>query len=117
MVSFELAATTFSAADGEALDTLAAWLFTYERATVLVHGHADAHGKDEANLQLSRVRATAVAGRLAAHGVARSRMTVRGFGSFQPVEGSAEEAASNRRVVVYVRTTDVCPWETRKDAP
>lgn len=76
--------------------------------TVLLHGHADALGSDEANLALSRTRAQSVATELAAAGIARSRITVRGFGAYQPVEGAPEEAASNRRVVIYLRDGESC---------
>lgn len=114
VVQFAYAAATVDAEGGATIDKLAPWLVGHPDATVLVHGHADAMGTDGANLSLSRSRALAVAARLTAAGVDRSRLTVRGFGAYQPVEGAPEEAASNRRAVVYVKGTGTtCPGDER----
>lgn len=90
-----------------AVDKLGAWLVAHPDVTVLVHGHADSVGTEDGNLRLSHMRAEAIARELAASGVARARMTVRGFGAYQPVEGVGEDHADNRRVVVHLR--GACP--------
>ncbi|MBS2013247.1 MAG: OmpA family protein [Deltaproteobacteria bacterium] len=113
VIGFAFASAGFDATESAAVDELGDWLAPQTEATVLLHGHADAYGKDESNLALSRMRAVAVANRLASRGVARSRITARGFGAFQPVEGVPEEAASNRRVVVYVKGTSGCKGQPR----
>ncbi len=113
VLAFGLAASALDANARDAADAIAVWVTARPEATVLVHGHADALGSDAANLALSKARASAVADRLAAQGVSRARITVRGFGAYQPVEGAAEEAADNRRVAVYVRSEGECLGGTR----
>lgn len=112
LFAFERAAVYPVAAARPTVDALGTWLVAHPKATVLVEGHADASGSEDANLSLSRMRANAISSRLVELGVARSRITVRGFGSYQPVEGVPEEAASNRRVVAYVKGTAECPEST-----
>ena len=107
--AFERAAVHPIAAARPSIEAFGTWLVAHPEATVLLHGHADASGSEDSNLSLSRMRASAISSRLVAMGVARSRITVRGFGSYQPVEGAPEEAASNRRVVAYVKGTADCP--------
>ncbi|GIX37204.1 MAG: hypothetical protein KatS3mg127_0443 [Silanimonas sp.] len=71
-----------------------------------VQGHTDNVGNSAANLTLSRRRAQAVADALIqAHGIASSRLAVRGFGAAQPVADNATEAgrAKNRRVELVRR--------------
>lgn len=117
VVGFGFSSAEVGAEDVAALEGLATWLRGHPGSTVLVHGHADAFGKDDANLSLSRMRAGAVADHLVARGVGRGRLTVRGFGAYQPVEGAPEEAASNRRAVVYVRSGAECPWPVVEELP
>lgn len=107
--NFPFGSSVVEAPERAAADRLGAWLLDRPSSTVLVHGHADALGSDDGNLAMSRARAQAIASRLLTKGVARTRITVRGFGSYQPVEGAPEEAASNRRVVVYVKDANECP--------
>jgi outer membrane protein OmpA-like peptidoglycan-associated protein len=71
-----------------------------------VQGHTDNVGNDAANLTLSRRRAQAVADALIqGHGIASSRLGVRGFGASRPVadNGSADGRAKNRRVELVRR--------------
>lgn len=109
VVTFGYASAALEGAESASLERLAAWLVKFPDASVLVHGHADAFGKDDTNLAFSRSRALAVSSRLVALGVSRTRITARGFGAYQPVEGAPEEAASNRRAVVYVKGAGRCP--------
>jgi outer membrane protein OmpA-like peptidoglycan-associated protein len=83
----------------------------FPNAPIQVDGHTDAKGSPEYNQGLSERRASAVADWLAAHeGIARSRMTVKGYGETQPVapntkpDGSDDPAGrkKNRRVVIGV---------------
>ncbi|MFO0735162.1 MAG: OmpA family protein [Labilithrix sp.] len=108
VVPFTLASFSLASEERERLGKIGRSLAKRPEVTLLLHGHADALGSDEGNLSLSRMRAQAVASELMAAGVPRARITVRGFGAYQPVEGAPEEAASNRRVVVYLREADAC---------
>jgi outer membrane protein OmpA-like peptidoglycan-associated protein len=67
-----------------------------------IAGHTDAVGDDAYNLDLSRRRAEAVVGWLAAHGVARDRLRAIGRGEAVPVadNATADGRALNRRVTV-----------------
>jgi outer membrane protein OmpA-like peptidoglycan-associated protein len=64
----------------------------------MIEGHTDSRGSADANLDLSRRRAQAVADYLVAQGVDRSRVEVKGVGSAEPLPGRAASSESNRRV-------------------
>lgn len=70
-----------------------------------VAGYTDNVGDKAANLKLSEERATSVANWLAAHGVSRSRLSVKGYGESNPVadNDTAEGRAKNRRVELIHR--------------
>jgi OOP family OmpA-OmpF porin len=67
---------------------------------VFVVGHTDMVGDPAANLKLSLARAQSVIGALAAKGIAASRMTAFGNGSYAPIASNrtAEGRGKNRRV-------------------
>lgn len=77
---------------------------------IVLGGHTDSAGNDQANLRASRARAEAVAAWLVERGVADSRIEVIAFGEQNPMapnalpDGSPNEAGrrSNRRVEVRV---------------
>ncbi len=77
------------------------------RATVLVLGFADPDGSDRDNHLLSVRRASSVARALQRVGVARGRMTLRGFGALT-AEAEVPGFAELRRVVVRVRGRASC---------
>lgn len=109
IVVFSLAASRPPASASAPAAQLARWMVAHADATAVIDGHADALGSDHGNLDLSRRRAASVAQLLEGGGVAASRLTVRGFGAFSPLEGAPEEAAANRRVVVHIRSAGACP--------
>ncbi|HWI15714.1 MAG TPA: OmpA family protein [Burkholderiales bacterium] len=88
------------------LDKVAATLNEYPATTVNVVGHTDSSGDAQANMDLSRRRADAVASYLSQRGVDRSRIAVEGKGQTQPVADNATEAgrAQNRRVEMLIRS-------------
>lgn len=77
---------------------------------VILHGHTDSAGADDANLRASRRRAEAVADWLVDHGVARERIEVVALGEQRPIAPNAhldgtpdeEGRARNRRVTVTI---------------
>jgi OOP family OmpA-OmpF porin len=75
------------------------------KANFFIDGHTDNVGPPAANLKLSRARAEAVKAEMARQGVARQRMTARGFGETRPVGNNKTERgrAANRRIVFVVR--------------
>jgi OmpA-OmpF porin, OOP family len=64
----------------------------------VIEGHTDSQGDREANLDLSRRRAEAVADYLSSLGVARERLEVRGYGPDRPLSGRSPRDEANRRV-------------------
>ncbi len=81
-----------------------------EGGTIVLRGHSDAGGSDDANIRASQARAEAVRGWLVEQGVARDRISVIAFGEQNPIQpnalpdGAPNEAgrAANRRVDITV---------------
>jgi len=86
------------------LDSLASVALRCDRFAIEVAGHTDNVGAREANMQLSRARAVAVESYLADQGVARARLTARGYGPDNPRVSNATPTgqAINRRIEFYV---------------
>src|SRR5690606_30153070 len=88
---------------------------------VVLRGHTDSVGHDEANLRASRRRAEAVANWLVEHGVSEERIEIIALGEQRPIapnalpDGSPDEEgrAKNRRVTVHIVPADAeTPTET-----
>jgi outer membrane protein OmpA-like peptidoglycan-associated protein len=86
------------------LDQAAELLATLPSARIEVAGHTDADGEEEANLELSQLRAQAVLDALVDRGVAADRLTAVGFGEQFPIADntSGEGKARNRRIEMHV---------------
>ncbi|PIU49782.1 MAG: OmpA family protein [Desulfobacterales bacterium CG07_land_8_20_14_0_80_52_14] len=67
---------------------------------ILVEGHTDDVGADDANLKLSKQRAEAVVQVIVAQGIAQQRLSAAGFGEKKPIADNKTEKgrAKNRRV-------------------
>jgi outer membrane protein OmpA-like peptidoglycan-associated protein len=87
------------------LDSVAATINHYPDSDVLVKGHTDSNGPEDANLRLSEDRALMVKNQLVGEGVEPSRLTTLGFGESQPLVTNAtpEGRAQNRRVEIELR--------------
>lgn len=88
------------------LDKLARFLGQHKNRDILIEGHADSVGSQEANLTLSQNRADAVMTYLLHQGVASIRLDSIGMGESAPVASndSASGRQMNRRVEVIIRT-------------
>ena len=92
------------------LETVLASPQMEEGGPVVLRGHSDAGGSDEANMRASRERAEAVRDWLVENGVAEDRIELIAFGEQNPIEpnakpdGTPNEAgrALNRRVDVHI---------------
>jgi outer membrane protein OmpA-like peptidoglycan-associated protein len=86
------------------LQEVAKVLNAYPSTVIGVFGHTDNVGSSAANQRLSEQRAESVVGSLESFGVARARMTPRGFGYTQPVASNdtPEGRAQNRRVEIRI---------------
>lgn len=75
---------------------------------LIIEGHTDNRGRKQANLDISRDRAQAVAGFMMGQGVANERLTVVGRGDDEPIADNStrDGRAQNRRVdIVFLRPT------------
>ena len=89
---------------------------------IILRGHSDSGGNDEANLRASQERAETVRTWMIENGVAEERITVIAFGEQNPAEpnaspdGTPNEAgrAANRRVEIEVAAPD---GEATEEAP
>jgi OOP family OmpA-OmpF porin len=81
-----------------------------------VEGHTDSVGSSEYNQKLSMLRAQAVVDWLAAHGVAKERLTAKGMGKESPMAPNDTEAnrALNRRVEFHIEEQDTTTKELVK---
>ena len=87
----------------ESLSELAAvakQLATCPAIKTQVQGHTDSVGSDTSNLALSQKRADAVATYMSSQGVAKERISAKGYGESKPIGDNATEEgrAKNRRV-------------------
>ncbi|MEI6418489.1 MAG: OmpA family protein [Sphingomonadales bacterium] len=89
-----------------ALDQVAAVLASDQGTLVAVSGHTDAIGSDAFNQALSERRAAAVADYLEYKGIAKTRVTAKGYGKQFPLASNDTDdgRAKNRRV--EIRLTD-----------
>jgi OmpA-OmpF porin, OOP family len=87
---------------GETLTRLLETLNTYPKLVIEIGGHNDFTGKE--NAQLSEARAKAVADFLISSGINATRLTVKGYGSTNPVSfyNNEKEQAKNRRVEIKI---------------
>jgi OOP family OmpA-OmpF porin len=111
-VLFDVGSATLDAADRTAVGRVADAFGQLEagvaalgaRARLELAGRADPTGPDSTNQALSRYRAEAVLGALAARGVPRSATSLRAIGTSRPLESSdpEERARINRSVSFHV---------------
>jgi outer membrane protein OmpA-like peptidoglycan-associated protein len=87
-----------------AIASQARWLLNRPEVDARVEGHADEPGSAAQNMELSRVRATAVRERLIAEGLDADRVQVRAFGRERRIAecDGPECRAQNSRVVTVV---------------
>lgn len=116
-VRFALASS--SPLDDHALEIieLTTWMTDHPDAQLLLDGHADAGGTEEANLRLSFRRAEAVAELLVDAGIDPEQVQARGFGEYQPIVGAPPDSEANRRVTMQVPGRETCPTDDPGDDP
>jgi outer membrane protein OmpA-like peptidoglycan-associated protein len=75
-----------------------------DKQTVVVEGHTDSKGPDDANMVLSQARAESVRAYLVSRGVKPERISAIGRGEAQPVatNDTPEGRANNRRVEIVI---------------
>ncbi|MEM9714766.1 MAG: fasciclin domain-containing protein, partial [Actinomycetota bacterium] len=82
------------------LDTVTAVLTENVDVALVIQGHTDDQGDDDANQALSEARAQSVLDALVARGIDAERLTAIGFGETRPIGDNAtgEGQAQNRRI-------------------
>ncbi|MCB0429030.1 MAG: PD40 domain-containing protein [Flavobacteriales bacterium] len=96
------------------LDKLYRLLDINENLAVGILGHTDSKGSESYNMKLSQARAESVMNYVIGKGIAKERMTAKGFGESQPIarnenpDGSdnPEGRALNRRIELKVLSTE-----------
>lgn len=124
-VSFAEANGELSAAALEDLEAILASPQMAEGGAIVLRGHTDSTGFDEANLRVSRRRADMVRDWLVERGVAEDRITVIAIGEQRPVapnaklDGTPDEAgrAANRRVDVSIALSGDAADEPEEGEP
>ena len=82
------------------LDTLVQTLMDNPKISVELSSHTDQRGKDAYNLKLSQRRAESAVDYIVSKGIARTRITARGYGETRPIIAkpiSEAEYQRNRR--------------------
>lgn len=90
------------------LDPLIAAVKAYPRATVRMDGFTDNSGSQESNVTHSEGRAQSVARYLIGDGLAADKMSLKGYGSDDPVASNdtPEGRAQNRRIVITIKVPE-----------
>ncbi len=97
-VNFETGKADIKPDSFELLNTVALVLNKQPSITKIgVEGHTDDVGKDDANLELSKARATSVMNYLIEKGVSKDRLESEGFGETQPLCTKVGELTKDRK--------------------
>ncbi|MGQ0533830.1 MAG: OmpA family protein [Caulobacteraceae bacterium] len=104
IITFAEGSAAIAPASRGVLNALASVALRCDRFSIEVAGHTDDQGGRDLNMELSRRRADAVAAYLAGQGVARGRLSARGYGPDRPRASNATSSgqAANRRIEFYV---------------
>lgn len=104
-VMFDTGSRNLSPGALSRLDSVASTINRYTDSEVIVKGHTDSQGPEDANLRLSEDRALMVKNQLVLKGVDSYRITTLGFGESMPLATNAtpEGRAMNRRVEIELR--------------
>jgi OOP family OmpA-OmpF porin len=100
VINFTTGSAAIDPSSRRVLDALASVALRCDRFSIEVAGHTDSLGGRDLNMELSARRAEAVAAYLAGQGVARARLSARGYGPDRPRVSNAtpEGQAANRRI-------------------
>lgn len=99
-VQFESGSDQLKDSSREKLDELVAIMEAYPYYNLVISGHTDSRGNDEANLKLSKARAAACFEYLKSKSIAAERMSHEGYGETEPIatNDTSEGRRKNRRV-------------------
>ncbi|MEA9355496.1 OmpA family protein [Bacteriovorax sp. PP10] len=103
-VEFGSGKSTLAPKYNDHMKEVATFLKKYSEVNVQIEGYTDNTGSEKKNIALSQARANAVMNALVKQGVAKSRLTAKGFGPADPIadNSTAEGRQTNRRVVAVL---------------
>jgi OmpA-OmpF porin, OOP family len=101
-INFETAKADIKAESQKIIDEMAAMLTSNPALKISIEGHTDNVGSAASNKTLSEKRAQAVMSALVAKGIAKDRLSSKGWGQEKPVADNTSEdgKAKNRRVEI-----------------
>lgn len=104
-IEFETGSAIITAVGRKLLDETVPVMQEDKATRIEVSGHTDNVGDAPSNQRLSDLRANAVLAYLVTRGVARERLTARGYGQGKPIadNATAEGRAHNRRIDFHVQ--------------
>jgi outer membrane protein OmpA-like peptidoglycan-associated protein len=107
-ILFDTGKSTLKPASKTDLAEFAKVLKEYKDTDLVIEGHTDNVGKKASNQKLSVARAESVIGFLETEGVARTRLTGRGYADDQPVASNetADGRQQNRRVQIQIAANE-----------
>jgi outer membrane protein OmpA-like peptidoglycan-associated protein len=107
-ILFSTGSATITSTSRYNIEKLARILNRYDDTSLVIEGHTDSIGSDDANQVLSERRADSVANLLETYGVSGRRLSPVGFGETHPVASNETEydRKLNRRVEVLIYAND-----------
>ena len=99
---FDFGSANLKAESKPAVDQIAAYMKENPTLNIVIEGHTDNVGTDDANQKLSEQRAITVKNELVKNGIAETRLSIKGIGAKQPVAENTTITgrAQNRRVTI-----------------
>lgn len=100
-VEFASGKSTLASKYNDHMKEVAAFLTKYSEVNVQIQGYTDNTGSEAKNIALSQARANSVMNALVKQGIAKGRLSAKGFGPANPIadNSTAEGRQINRRVV------------------
>lgn len=100
-VEFASGKSTLAPKYNDHMKEVAAFLTKYSEVNVQIQGYTDNTGSEAKNIALSQARANAVMNALVKQGIAKSRLSAKGYGPANPIadNSTVEGRQINRRVV------------------